>query len=244
MRVVESFTGRLVEEGAALVEQATGRGFAVRLLGGVGIRVLLGDRLDPALERPYRDIDLLVGRRDARQLEALLAERGWAPAREFNALNGARRLLFHDPHGEAQIDVFVERFEMCHALPLADGLAAPGPSLPATDLLLTKLQIVELNAKDRGDCQALLAGCDIGDGHRDVDPARIAALTGADWGLHHTIEINLARLREHVPAGPAEAVEAIAAAMEAVPKSRSWRMRAKIGERRQWYDDPEEVDRG
>ena len=50
---------------------------------------------------------------------------------------------------------------MCHELPLAEPLAVRPQTLPAADLLMTKLQIVELNAKDRGDLYALLASHDV-----------------------------------------------------------------------------------
>lgn len=243
------FLNRLPAEGQGIVADADARGLRVRLLGGIAIRLLLGDRFDAAFDRPYRDVDVICGRKDGRGLEQLLAERGWAPAAEFNALNGSRRLLFHDPASEAQVDVFVGEFSMCHSLPLADSLDRPGPSLPATDLVMTKLQIVELNAKDRSDLYALLAGCDVGDGDPTaIEPARMAALTARDWGLHHTFELNLARLREGVesgegPAAATVAIDALAQAMEAEPKSRGWKMRARIGEKKRWYELPEEVDR-
>jgi hypothetical protein len=243
------FLDRLPEEGRGLIADADARGLQLRLLGGIAIRLLLGDRFDPAFERPYRDVDVLCRRKDGRGVEELLAARGWAPAVEFNALNGSRRLLFHDPLSEAQVDVFVGEFSMCHELPLADSLQRRGPSLPATDLVMTKLQIVELNAKDRSDLYALLSGCDVGeDDPVAIEPSRLASLTGRDWGLHHTFELNLAKLRAGVDAGegPAAAgvaIDALAQAMEAEPKSRGWKMRAKIGERKRWYELPEEVER-
>ncbi|HMJ33017.1 MAG TPA: hypothetical protein VK501_03790 [Baekduia sp.] len=245
----EPFAHRLLEESRELVDQAAAQGLAVRLMGGIGIRMVLGDRFPERFARAYGDIDVLVGRRDSRGVEELLAARGWDPATAFNALNGSRRLLFHDPASSAQVDVFVEAFEMCHALPLADGLQRPGPTLPATDLLMSKLQIVSLNAKDRGDLYALLAGCDLRDGdHQAIEPDRLAALSSRDWGLHHTFELNLARLREGLAAGEAPPevgppIAAIAQAMEDTPKTRAWKLRARIGERKRWYDDPEEVDR-
>jgi hypothetical protein len=237
------FAGRLEAEGRELAIEAPARGVRLRLLGGVGIRLALGERFDAAYAREYRDLDLLCGRRDGHVVEQLLAARGWAPAVEFNALNGARRLLFGDPLSDAQVDVFVGEFSMCHVLPLADGLDAPGPALPVTDLLMTKLQIVELNAKDRGDLWALLTG-----GAEAIEPARVAALTARDWGLHHTCELNLAALREELAAGrgPAAAaapLDALVAAMDAEPKSRAWKLRAKLGERKRWYEVPEEIDR-
>lgn len=249
MTDTQPFLDRLPTEGAGVIADADARGLNVRLLGGVAIKLLLGDRFDTAYEREYQDIDLICSRKDGRQLEELLAGRGWEPAQEFNALNGARRLLFHDPNSAAQVDVFIGEFSMCHALPLSESLDRPGPSLPATDLLMTKLQIVELNAKDRTDLFALLAGCEVRDGdHTAIEPERLAALTCRDWGLHHTFELNLAALRTAVEAGdgPAAAlpaIDALLAAMEAAPKSRGWRMRARIGERKRWYELPEEVDR-
>lgn len=235
------FIDRLPEEARGILADAERDGVRVKLLGGIAILLGLGDRFDAAFARPYRDIDLFCHRKDGRKLEALLAARGWAPASEFNALGGGRRLLFHDPQSEAQVDVFVGEFQMCHELPLADGLDRPGPSLPATDLVMTKLQIVELNAKDRSDLYALLSG-------GEIEPARLAEVTSRDWGVHHTFELNLAKLREGIaagegPAAAGPAVDALLAAMEEAPKSRGWRMRAKVGERKRWYELPEEVER-
>jgi hypothetical protein len=39
-----------------------------------------------------------------------------------------------------------------------------------------------------------------------------------------------------------ERAGALAARIEAAPKSRRWRMRAKIGERKRWYELPEEIN--
>ncbi len=246
-------TERLLREGPELVREAEQNGLSPRLLGGVGIRTLLGERFDPAFARPLHDIDLFVRKRDSRKLEGLIKEQGWEPEREFNALNGARRLLFHDPHSEAQIDVFVEAFEMCHPLPLADGYREAGVTLPGTELLMTKLQIIHFNEKDRQDCYALFDGCTIGsDGPMTIDPARVAHLTGRDWGLQHTFELNLSRLGADFdsPALSADriqrirdGIDSVSEAIDAEPKSRGWKLRARIGERKQWYEEPEEVRR-
>ena len=255
MNTPAPFSERLHEEGRELVRAATGEGLAVRLLGGMGIRLLLADRYPPAFERSYGDLDVITRKRDARGLEQLLAVRGWEPAVAFNALNGGRRMLFHDPAGPAQVDVFVETFEMCHRLPLAESLdGSPPPfSLPACDLLLSKLQIVALNAKDRNDSYALLLGCAPDPAAASaLDAERIASLAAEDWGLHHTLERNLARLLDDLPQAEVSAadgatiaarVAAIQQALEVAPKSRGWKLRARVGERKRWYEEPEEVDR-
>jgi hypothetical protein len=241
-----SLLDRLEEEARGVMADVEAAGLRARLIGGMAIRLVLGDALPATLERPVRDLDLVVARRDARALETLLTARGWSPHAAFNALNGARRMLFEDPRSEAQVDVFVDAFEMCHALPLSERLDAPGPALPATDLVMTKLQIVRLNAKDRGDLYALLGAGPA------VDAARVTGLTARDWGLHHTFELNLTRLRDQlgevdlppvVSSRVEDAIGELAGAMEAAPKSRAWKLRARIGERKQWYDEPEEVAR-
>jgi Uncharacterised nucleotidyltransferase len=240
-------------EARRLLDEVAARDLRARLIGGMAIRLLAGDRLHPAYRREIRDLDFVLPRRDGRPMEALLADAGYAPEKEFNALNGHRRLLFRDEEHGRQVDVFVESFEMCHRLPLTERLDARADTLPAADVLMTKLQIVHLNPKDLGDVYALLLSHEVaaGDGAA-IDAGRITELTGNDWGLHRTFELNLERLRDALPEQPLEPadvqtlagrIDALAAAMDAAPKSRRWRMRARVGERKRWYEEPEEVDR-
>lgn len=238
----------LEAEARRLLAEIRRRNLAIRLIGGMAIRLIAGDSLHPAFERPVQDLDFVVATGDRKAAEALLSDAGYLADEQFNALNGARRLLYIDLEYGRQIDVFVGSFEMCHELPLADRLTARDETLPAADLLMTKLQIVHLNAKDRGDLYALLDS-------QDVDALEIdwiADLTSNDWGLHHTFEINLARLREGLaeqklePERAAEIearIGAIDGAIQGAPKSRRWKLRARVGERKRWYEEPEEVDR-
>jgi hypothetical protein len=239
-------------EARRVLSEMAGRDLKVRLLGGIAIRLALGERCHPALLRDHDDIDLITTRSDGSAVESALVEMGWEPDRQFNALNGARRLLFHDPATGHKIDGFVDRFEMCHKLPLTARFDLCSETLSPADLLLTKLQVIELNAKDRGDCYALLLGFPVVEGPEEatIDAAWIAKLTSSDWGLHHTLSLNFERLRDGVGEpgfSVAEttyieaAIDRIEAAMDAAPKSRSWKMRDRIGERKRWYEEPEEI---
>jgi Uncharacterised nucleotidyltransferase len=240
-------------EARRLLDLIDREGVRARLIGGMAIRLLAGPRLHPAYDRVVGDLDFLLARRDGRAFEALLSGAGYAPDEHFNALNGHRRLLFHDERNGRQIDGFVESFEMCHRLPLSERLTAREQTLPAAEVLMTKLQIVELNAKDRGDLYGLLLSHETA-AHDDeaVNVGRVTALTANDWGLQHTFELNLARLRDGLADQPLQApevetlrrrIDALEQAMEAAPKSRRWRMRAKVGDRKRWYEQPEEVER-
>ena len=132
-------------------------------------------------------------------LDDLLRNAGYNPHVSFNAMHARERgLFFDDDHGR-QVDVFVDSFRMCHAIPLADRFAAEKRTVPLAELLLTKLQIIELNEKDIRDTVLLLHGHEVAD-HDDeaVNGARIAQLCASDWGLWRTITTNLERCREHI----------------------------------------------
>ncbi len=226
-----------------------------RLIGGMAIRLLAGERMPSAFERPIQDLDFILAKRHRPQFNSLLIEAGYQPQERFNALHGAHRLLYDDPSHDRQVDVFVESFSMCHELPLADRIPLRRQTLPAADVLMTKLQIVHLNEKDRRDLYALLHTHDVSSGDNAegaVDVDRIVALTSNDWGLQHTFELNLGRLRDALSEQLLEAAEgatiahridAIAQALADAPKTRKWKLRAKVGERKRWYEEPEEVDR-
>ncbi len=243
----------LEHEARRLLSAIEREGLDARLIGGMAILLLAGDRMLPRFVREIQDLDFVITKKHRRGMEQLLTTAGYVPDAQFNALNGARRLLFLDQTHGRQIDVFVDRFEMCHELPLTERLTLLPATLPAAEVLMTKLQIVELNAKDRGDLYALLYSHEVAD-HDDqaINVDRITSLTAEDWGLQRTFEINLDRLTvaladegldDESRAVIAGRIEALAAAIEAAPKSRRWKLRARVGERKRWYEEPEEVDR-
>ncbi len=242
----------VVAEGRRLVEVFGADGLPVRLLGGLGIRLIAADRFPMALDREYKDIDLVTGSKNGRKLAQALVEQGYVANKTFNSMHGARRLLFYDEGNGRQLDVFVGTFEMCHVLPIGERLDVVPVTLPGADLLLTKLQIVKLNLKDRLDMYALLAALEVAE--RDdgaINSAWVARLCSKDWGLYRTIQLNLERLREGIADAPLEAaeraaivsrVEQIEGAIEAAPKGAKWKMRARVGDKVRWYEDPEEVE--
>ena len=233
---------------------AAAEGVTARLIGGTAIRLHLEGDLHPVFVREIQDIDLVTRKRDSRRLAVLLEQHGYTANRPFNATNGARRLLFYDEPNGRQLDVFIETFEMCHVLPVGEHLERDPLTLPLADLLLTKLQIVSLNAKDRLDAYALLLGHEVGDGGSEqIAASRIAELAARDWGLHRTLQLNFERLRTELPASGLDAdaqaiidrrIRAIEDAKRAQQKSVKWRARARVGDRVRWYEEPDEVEQG
>jgi hypothetical protein len=242
----------VVEEGQRLVELAKSEGTSFALLGGVAVR-LHAPSIPPALDRDYKDLDFAVPKGRSGDATKLLRGAGYDPQVTFNAMNGKERMLFHDTEHGRQVDVFVGAFRMCHEIPLSDRLKPGDATVPLAELLLTKLQIVELNEKDVRDTVLLFHGHDVGDDDEDVVNAqRIAELTASDWGLWRTITANLSKSAEMVdqyelPHPERERVRDrirhVLDRIETAPKSRSWKLRARIGERKRWYELPEEVER-
>jgi hypothetical protein len=220
----------------------------LRLLGGVAVCVRAEGELPHALRREYKDLDVVTGRSSSGATAKLLRDAGYTPHVAFNAMNSKERMLFFDePHGR-QVDVFVGSFRMCHEIPLEQRLTVDGATVPLAELLLTKLQIIELNEKDVRDTVALFHSHDLTEDDTGVSAHRVAELCACDWGLWRTITANLESVRSRVHGYALDTCDSVESRIdrlqqriEAEPKSRAWRLRARVGERKRWYELPEEV---
>jgi hypothetical protein len=205
-----------------------------------------------SLAREYKDLDFAVPKGRGGDATKLLRSQGYEPQVVFNAMNGKERMIFNDLEHDRQVDVFVGSFRMCHVIPFSNRLKPGEPTIPLAELLLTKLQIVQLNEKDVRDTVLLFHGHEVADHDEDaVNVAQIARLCSEDWGLWRTITGNLARcaemLGDYALSEPertrvADRLTAVLRRIEEAPKSRAWKLRAKLGERKRWYDLPEEVE--
>jgi hypothetical protein len=146
--------------------------------------------------------------------------------------------------------VFVGKFEMCHNLPLDERLDVAKRTIPLGDLLLTKLQIFAVNEKDQRDIFNLLHGHKLSETDDGINVAYVAKLCAADWGLWRTATMNIERARggaqrfELAPEDEAivlSRLDDLRKRIDAEPKSTRWKLRARVGERVRWYEDPEEI---
>lgn len=229
----------LLDAARGLVRNAGQAGLRPRLLGGLAIAAHLPDPTVFA-HRRINDIDVFVARKERRRLADLMAQLGYEPEPRFNALNGHRRMLFHGPNYD--IDVLVGEFDMCHKLDLEPRIALDEPTIPVADLLLTKLQIVELNQKDAVDVHLLVDQHDLGTGPGDhIELAPIIEVAANDWGWWRTLHLTAERVLESAPPLVRDRLTTILEAIDSAPKSFGWRARAQVGERKRWYEIPEEV---
>jgi hypothetical protein len=242
----------VVSEGKRLLALASEAGVPLRLLGGVAIYLRAPGGLAPPFARSYVDIDFVSSKKSAGPVAALFRDAGYVPHVAFNALHGQERLLFFDEKHDRQVDVFVGAFAMCHRIPLEERLTVDPVSIPLAELLLTKLQVIELNEKDIRDSLALLHDHPIGETDGEtLNAARLAELCASDWGLWRTITQNLRTCRDFadrydVPdrARLDASIDGLLEHIDTAPKSRAWRLRARVGDRKRWYELPEEVAGG
>jgi hypothetical protein len=243
----------LVEEATALVSSAAEEGVPIRLMGGLAVRILCPEF--PAREAQDQDVDLASVSSARTAVTRFLTDRGFVPDRSFNALYGQKQLYFTSPDGGRALDVILDQLNMCHVLDFRDRIERMPHTLDPTDLLLSKLQIVELNEKDVQDALYLLAAFPVRDGDEPgtIGLDRVGSILGGDWGWWRTVTRNLKRMAE-VAAGegrhlipPNPSFDPIAQTgrlgehADATPKSLKWRLRSVVGDRVPWYKLPEEV---
>ena len=239
----------LVSEGQTLVERGNQQDVCVRMLGGIAIAMRCPSAGVAPFAREYSDLDAVIPGRDRKRIDVVAGEAGLKPDKSFNAVNGKHRRIYKRDDG-LKLDVFIEEFSMCHEIPLeAERITLHEGTVPLAELLLTKAQIVELNHKDAHDLFVLFFDHDLSDDDDGINVTRINELCGRDWGLWRTVTGTLRALEDasatiEVPpqarALVRARVERLLEQMHSAPKSRKWKMRAKVGDRVQWYTIPEE----
>jgi hypothetical protein len=235
------------------VEAANREEVPLKLLGGQAVRYLTPDF--PPRQRDDQDMDFASVSKAKRAVMALLGGLGFEGDRRFNTMHGHKQMYFRSPVDGATADVIMDRLQMCHVLEFGDRIDRLPFTLDVTDLLLSKLQVVEQNEKDVQDIVYLLAAHEVreGDEPGTVGLARFAKVLAEDWGWWRTATGNLDRVVELVrgdlarlvPRGagcdPVEQAVVLRDHAQSMPKTLKWKLRARLGERVQWYEVPEEV---
>lgn len=245
----------LEREVERVIGAAEAAGATLRVLGSIGVAIHCPDAkaLLPAFERTYADIDFAAYGRQAREVAAAMTGLGYRQDREVAITSEGRRAIFdHGAEPRVHLDVFFDQLEFCHRIPLEGRLEADRPTIPLAELLLSKLQIVKLNEKDVVDTILLLLDHELDRGDADViDVTRIAGLCADDWGLWRTLTMNLEKVQVFAAGYPqlhadqqarvTASTRDLKLAIDAIPKPLAWRMRDRVGDRRQWWTDVDEV---
>ncbi len=229
-------------------------GLVLRVIGSLGFQMHCPKYgyLQQAMGRAYTDIDFAGYSKQTKAVQDLMAKLGYTDNHEVFIVSGGERSIFDRSEIGLHIDVFWEKLDFCHIIRWAGRLEVDSPSIPLAELLLEKMQIVQINEKDVVDTIMLLLEHPLGDNDNEtINIKRIAELCAADWGLWRTTTMNLNKVRQLAQGYDVltpeqktmveSQVNSALARIEAEPKALAWRLRARVGDRVKWYKDVDEV---
>jgi hypothetical protein len=240
-------------EGDRLVAAANAEGVALRLLGALAFakRCPGHAHLQETLKRVYTDIDFAAYGGQVKQVRALLAREGFVEDELMYVESEGSRLVLNHAETALHLDVFLDKLEFCHSIPWKERLEIDDVTIPLAEMLMQKMQIVQINEKDIIDTIMLLLEHALTEDDSGVNVGLVARVCAKDWGWWRTLTMNLGKveqmamsygaLGEHEKRRVAEQVVAALDRIEREPKSIGWKMRAKIGDRKKWYRDVGEL---
>jgi hypothetical protein len=245
---------RFEREVERIVGAAAEAKVVLRLLGSLAFQMHCPQfgNLQAKMGRAYTDIDFASYHKQAKKVSELLARLGYQENREIFVVTEGSRAIFENTSNRLHLDVFYEKLDFCHVIPWNGRLEADAPTIPLAEMLLEKMQIVQINEKDIIDTIMLLLEHPLGGTDQEtINMDRVAGLCGSDWGLWRTVTMNLdkvgrlaqgyAQLADGEKGRVTEQVLAALGRIEAEPKSMAWRLRARVGDRVKWYKDVDEV---
>lgn len=229
-------------------------GILLRVIGSLAFQMHCPEfgYLQAAMGRAYTDIDFAAYSRQTKQISELMAGMGYVENREVFIGSEGERAIFDKSGTSLHVDVFYEKLDFCHTIHWKDRLEVDSPTIPLTELLLEKMQIVEINEKDIIDTIMLLLEHPLGDVDNETINIKLAAqLCAKDWGLWRTTTMNLEKVKQlahhYTQLSPEQKakvesqVDAILARLNEEQKPLAWRLRARVGDRVKWYKDVDEV---
>ncbi|MEA1993132.1 MAG: hypothetical protein U9N35_01870 [Euryarchaeota archaeon] len=241
-----------------IIEEANKRGVVLRVLGAIAFRTQCPNYkyLEYDLGRVLTDIDYVGYNSQLHGIEDVFGDLGYTEDLGLKTMMkrmGANRRIFYGEN-DLHSDVFLDELKFCHILKFKGRLEIDPVTISLSDLLLEKLQIVEINEKDIIDCVVLLREKEVGtDDETTINKSYISKLFSKNWGWWRTGTENLENIKhfasnydklteedKNIVIGK---IDELREAIDNKGKSMGWKMRNKIGDKKKWYREVEEVDR-
>lgn len=252
--------GEFEQQAREIIDAAEKNGITLRLLGAVAFRIHCPEHRDlqASMNRVLTDIDFAAYYKHEKAIDKFfLKDLGYESqtAALTPGLMLGRKIYFDTTDKRPHIDIFFDKLNMCHVVSWEKGrLEIDKPTLSLADLMLEKLQIVRINEKDVKDVMMLLREHAIGaDDQEVVNGDYISKIMAKDWGFYYTTTTNLNKIKsllgEYDALSPdardliSARIDELLVMIEKEPKSLGWKLRAKVGTKKQWYNDVEEVER-
>lgn len=248
---------RFLEEAQRLVEEAQKQGLILRVMGPIALHyhfpayVDLYRRMERLGERVFTDIDYAAYSKHRSKLVPFFESQGYDFDKDTMMYFGQERHIYFGSK-IPMIDVFFDKLDMNHCVDYRGRLELHPLCVSLTDLLLQKMQIVEINDKDLKDAMLLLLAAPLGENDEGCINLRyIAGRMSDDWGFYYTTTNNLEKVKKATGGVAAldadmqavihQKADTIREAIENEPKTWKWKLRAKTGPKKIWYKEVSEI---
>jgi hypothetical protein len=238
-----------------IIKASDDAGVILRVIGSLAFQMHCPEYgfLQAAMGRAYTDIDFAAYRGQTKEIKALMAGLGYIENREVFIVSEGERSIFDRAEVGLHVDVFYDKLDFCHTIFWEGRLEVDSPSIPLAEMLLEKMQIVQINEKDIIDTIMLLLEHPFGKGDIEtINIDRISKICGSDWGFWRTVSMNLDKVRQlaqgygqltdeqkkHVKTQVDLALDRF----DKEPKSLAWKLRSRVGDKVKWYKEVDEVD--
>lgn len=239
-----------------LMKKADEHNCIIRVIGSIAFRIKAPEYsyIEYRNHRYLTDIDFVTYSRDIIKVQDMFFSLGWKEDQGVLRLFGNKRRIFYHPEEAVHSDVFIDKLRFCHEISFKNRLEIDKPTISLIDLILEKLQIVEINKKDLIDIMILLRKYEISkheSNNKLIDGSYLAQVCARDWGWWKTATMNLKKIKQFSPEflneDDAEVinlrVDELREMINEQKKTLKWRLRSIIGERVKWYNEVEEVKR-
>jgi hypothetical protein len=232
-----------------IIKASDQSGILLRVIGSLAFQLHCPKfgYLQQAMGRAYTDLDFAAYGRQTANIRDFMEKLGYTDNKEVFIVSGGERAIFDRPDIGLHVDVFYEKLNFCHVIRWEGRLEVDSPTIPLAEMVLEKMQIVQINEKDIIDTIMLLREHEIAADDEDhVNAAHVAKLCGAEWGLWRTTTMNLDKVREYLPHLDLDAedkevvsqrIAELLSAIDDYPKGTKWKLRAKIGDKKRWYNE-------
>jgi hypothetical protein len=242
-----------LEEARRLIDAAQKEGVILRVMGPIALHFYFPDRVDLYRrmerlgERVFTDIDYASYGKCRGKIVPFFEKQGYAIEKRAAMISGNTRHIYFGGR-VPMIDIFFDQLAYNHPIDYRGRLELHPHCVSLTDLLLQKLQIVQINDKDLKDGMLLLLAAKVGDSDQGtISTQYLAKLMSDDWGFYYTATQNLAKIKtategvaaltpEH-RAAIRENADRILKHLEETPKTGKWKARAKTGTQKPWYNE-------
>ena len=153
----------IYEQALRITEVAEKSGIPLRLIGATAFisHCPKYNYLYKGLQRRLTDVDLMTySKIPQNELDLFFKGLGFEPIRSLGWHAGSRDIYVNGK--KLYIDVFKDKLSYCHTISFIGRLELDYPTVPLTEMLLGKLQIVEINAKDLFDIVVVFLEHDVG----------------------------------------------------------------------------------